>query len=586
MKKIKTAWNLGLLYPKGHKDPAIEKDVKHIEKIYTDFAATYAGRTDYIENAESLAKVLADYETLINQCDGGRPAFYLSLAREINKQDAVAEAMLTKISERLTKASNKIIFFELLLAKIPVDKQKQFLANDVLKPYHYYLSRIFLTARYNLSEAEEKIIALKRTVARELWIDGASKLDAKQTILWKKKELPIQEAIGLISSLPTKERRALYRLVMGKLKEISDFAESEINAVFINKKIDDELRGFTEAYQSRLLGDEMEEKQVKALVDTVTKAYPIAHRFMKVKAKLLKLKRLEYADRNAPIGKTTTQIPFEKSTEIVRKAFARMDNEFAAIFDSYLERGQVDVFPKKGKAGGAFCAGNPPLPTFLLLNHLPDMKSTMTMAHEYGHGIHTEFSAKQPVFYRGYSTAVAEVASNFFENVVFDDVFETLTDKEKIVALHDRINDSVQSIFRQIACFNFEYELHTAIRQKGFVQKEEIAAIMNKHMKAYLGPIMDIHPDDGYFFVHWSHIRNFFYVYSYAYGDLISKALYARYKKDNSYVSQIKAFLSAGGSKTPFDIFNDIGIDTSDPAFFNDGLKAIEADIKKLEKLC
>lgn len=108
---------------------------------------------------------------------------------------------------------------------------------------------------------------------------------------------------------------------------------------------------------------------------------------------------------------------------------------------------------------------------------------------------------------------------------------------------------------------------------------------MNKHMKSYMGPIVDLKEEDGYFFANWSHIRRFFYVYSYAYGHLISSALYSEYKKDKSFKNKIEMFLKAGGSKSPEDIFADIGIDIRNPKFFENGIKLIEEDIKRLEKL-
>jgi oligoendopeptidase F len=104
-------------------------------------------------------------------------------------------------------------------------------------------------------------------------------------------------------------------------------------------------------------------------------------------------------------------------------------------------------------------------------------------------------------------------------------------------------------------------------------------------MTAYLGPKFKLTELDGYFFVNWGHIRRFFYVYSYGYGQLISKALYKKYKEDKNYITEIKKFLSAGGSKSPEDTFKDIGIDTSKPDFFVRGLQSIEDDIKRLESL-
>ena len=583
--KIKTNWNLGLLYPGGHKDPKIEQDMVAIEAAYTGFAKKYRNADGFNKDEDSLLEAMQDYEKLLLSLNSGKPIAYFGLARELNSQDSEAEAQIAKFSDRLTKAGNTIIFFDLALGKTDPILQKEFLRSEKLKPYWYHLYRVFLTAKYNLTEAEEKIISLKGQPA-SLWVSGVHKLVAKQLFQWKGKEIPLSEAMGLIANLPTNDRRKLSNMISARMREISDFSESELNAIVTDKKIDDELRGLKNPYDTRLLSDEVEEKMVKTLIGVVRKNYPIAHRFMKLKAKLLKLPYLEPSDTGASIGKTNAKIPFEEAVEIVGSAFRKMDPEFSDILTSYLENGQIDVYPKKGKTSGAFCWPHKPLPTFLLLNHIPRMDSVMTLAHEMGHAIHTDLSgAAQPLLYTGYSLATAEVASNFFENVVFDSLFESLSDKDKIIAIHDRLVDSIGSIFRQIACFSFEQAMHDEIRAKGFVPKERLAQLMNEHMSAHTGPAVKYHENSGYLFVRWSHIRNFFYVYSYAHGDLVSKALYANYKKDPKFISKIKQFLSAGASKSPYDIFKEIGIDTSDPKFFEDGLKEIEKNIELLESL-
>ena len=580
---MKTTWNLKLFY-KSHTDPQIEKDVRAFEVAFDDFAKKYKD-IDFTKDENLLFKALADYEKLSGNSSGARAIMYFYYAKDLNASDVKAEGEIAKISDRLSKASNKVIFFELKLGKIPEAKQKALLSSKKLSHFAYFLETIFKRARYNLTEAEEKILSLKSLPAHELWISGMDKLLSKQTVVWKKKELPISQAMSMIATLPTKDRRMLHSMVMQKLASISDFAEAEINAIYTDKKISDELRGRKNPYDATLLSHETDEAMVKALIDAVTKGFKISARFYKLKAKLLKLDKLSYADRNTGIGKTTKKIEFEEGLKIVGDAFDKIDPKFKAILDDYLKNGQIDVYPRKGKTGGAYCSSNTDVPTFVLLNNTPEMKSVMTLAHEMGHAIHSEYSKTQSPLYDGYSTAVAEVASTFFEQVVFDDVFKTLSKKEQIVALHDRINDEVQTIFRQIACFNFENELHKRIRAEGAVPKEEIAELMNSHMKSYLGPVAELNDEDGYFFVAWSHIRRFFYVYSYAFGCLVSKALYRKYKEDPSYLEKIQAFLSAGGSKSPKDIFRDISIDTSDPAFWQEGLAQIEEDIKELETL-
>ena len=581
---IKTSWDLSLLYA-SPSDPKIEVHMKRAEAAYDAFAAKYANDKKYIADERLLTQALADYVSLLDVVIE-KPYIYFRYLHDLNSANAVAESNMNLLYERMSKSENKIIFFALALSKIPKSSQKKYLNSTLLAPYRYYLKCVFDKSSHMLSEAEEKILNLQSGPAHALWIQGSQKLLAKQVVNWKGKKLPISEAIGKVSSLPAAERHALGKLVNETLKGISDFAESELNAIVTDKKIQDELRGFEKPYSSVVLSYENDVETVENLVATVTRNFPISHRFFKLKAKVLKLKKLAYSDRNADIGATKKKIPFEKAVEIVRGAFMKVDPLYAKTFDSFLKNGQIDVFSAKGKTGGAYCSSHADLPTFILLNHLPDFNSVLTMAHEMGHSFHSKLSHEnQPALYQDYTTSAAEVASTLFENFVFDEVFPLLSPKEQIVALHDKVNGSMQSIFRQIACFNFEVELHETIRKEGSMSKEKIAALMNKHMSTYLGPVFDLKDEDGYFFVYWSHLRRFFYVYSYAFGELVSNALYEMYQKDSSFKDSIKKFLSAGGSDSPENIFASIGIDVRDPAFFEAGLKKIEDDVIKLEAL-
>ncbi len=580
---MKTTWNLGLLY-KNHEDPQIETDIKAIEKAYAAFDKKYRGKTDYLKNEGKLLAALTDFEALFKKLAISKPLQYFQLAQDLDN-DAIARAKSTQIMERLTKNEHKIVFFDLTLAKIPAPLQKKFLASKKLAPFRYHLKCIFDRAKHDLSEAEEKIMGLKSIPAYQQWLTATDKILNKQVVEFQGKKLPVAEASQKIHDLPLKERRELHEKTMRVLEGVSDIAESEINAVIMDKKINDELRGYKEPFDATILGYQNDRKSVMALVDVVTKNNSISHRFYALKAKLLKLPNLEYSDRNVGIGENVKEIKFEEAVSILREIFGAADKRYLDILNSYLENGQIDVYPKVGKTGGAYCAGASKIPTFVLLNYTNTLDQVMTFAHEMGHAIHTEISKGQPPLYEHYTISTAEVASTFFEAMVFDALFEKMTKEEKVLALHNKINDDIQTIFRQIACFNFETDLHRGVRAKGAMSKEEIGALMNKHMSAYLGPITKMKDIDGNFFVTWSHIRRFFYVYSYAFGQLISKALYAEYKKDNKFIEKVNKFLAAGGSDSPENIFKSIGIDVTKPDFWVKGLKSIEKDIETLEKL-
>lgn len=584
--KYKTEWDLAKLFYKNGKDPKIEEDVEKIIAACENFEAKYRTATDYMENEDALLAALQESERISEELGGAAPMHYYGYRLAVNSADKEAEAKSAVYGDMLTKAGNKIIFFDLNLGKIAPEVQEKFLKSEKLAHYRYALTKIFETAKHDLTEPEEKILNLKSQTSRAMWIDGVEKLQNKQSVKWGGKQVPLTEAGEMVSDLPVKKRRELHKLIVHKLRDTTaDFAESEINAVYTDKKISDELRKFPEPYSATILGYENDEKSILELVGTVTSAFRVSKKFYAVKAKLLGETTLTYADRGAPIGKTKAEFPFEKAVEIAGKIFSDAGPKYKEIFDRMLVNGQIDVYPRQHKSGGAFCSGGIGSPTMVLLNHTGTVRSVETLAHEMGHAIHTELSKGQSPMYQGYTISVAETASTFFEGLVFEEIFKTLSEKEKIVALHDKIQSDIASIFRQIACFNFELELHRKIRAEGFVQKEEIAKLMNKHMESYMGKTVKFEDADGYFFVKWSHIRNFFYVYSYAYGQLISRALLENYKKDHSYIEKVEKFLSAGGSKSPEDIFKDIGIDTTKKEFFEEGIRGIEKDIATLEKL-
>ena len=322
-----------------------------------------------------------------------------------------------------------------------------------------------------------------------------------------------------------------------------------------------------------------------ALVDAVTKHQDIAQRFYKVKAKLLKEKRLGYGDRSAEVGKVKGDFSFTKARPFVHKVFNDLDPIFGNLYNQLTTSRQVDVYPKKGKTGGAYCSSGATTPTLVLLNHTDSFDSVKTLGHEMGHAIHAERSKTQRPMYQGHTISVAETASTFFEYATMHRLIETLPASQQVIALHNMIQDDVATVFRQIAFFRFEQKLHEAVRKDGYVPKERIAALMNEEMAAYLGPVFKLDPKDGYFFVTIGHIRRFFYVYSYAYGQLISKALHVELKKDKNFIKKVDQFLTAGESMSPEEIFGSIGLDTRSPKIFEDGLASIAEDVQKLEKL-
>ena len=370
-------------------------------------------------------------------------------------------------------------------------------------------------------------------------------------------------------------------------RSMVEVAESEINSILANKKIDDELRNAPRPDTLRHLADDIESEVVDSLIEAVSQRFPIPARYYALKAKLLKVKKLAYHERNVEYGAMTGRYPFPRSVDLVHTVLGKLDPEFADIFAGFIENGQIDAYPKKDKDSGAFCIHHLMVqPTYILLNHSGKLHDVLTIAHELGHGINNELiKKKQHALDFGTPTSTAEVASTFMEDFVLDEIIRSANDEQRLAIMMQKLNDDVSSIFRQVGCYQFERELHKDYRGKGYLSKGEIGKLFRKHMAAYMGHAVLQSEGSENWWVYWSHIRYFFYVYSYASGLLISKSLQNSVKQDPAFIHKVKEFLSAGLSDSPKNIFGRLGIDISDKRFWDRGLDEVESLLDDTEQL-
>ncbi len=584
LKKIVKDWDLKKHYYKSESDPQIEKDVLSIEQKFKRFAQKYR-KIDFTADAQSLAKALKEYELLLTYPEGRRAVRYFEFRHTLNAKDSVAEKRLNLIENRLVRAGNDVLFFDIALTKIPLPKQKQYVTDPILSHFHYFLEYTFLDAKHTLSEAEERILNLKSGPSAGMWVAGTEKILSNREITFDKRRVALPEAIELINTVTPKRKGMLWNLILNELEQISEVAENEFNAIVTNKKISDELRGYKKPYSQTVQSYENNEKSVEALVEAIrTHGFKLSKRFYALKARFHKVASLPYVQKYDPIG-TRLDITFKEAVEICRDVFHSTHPAYGAFFDAQIENGTIDAYPKRGKRGGAFMAADINVPTFVMLNHTDDYDSLTTLAHEMGHAVHAERSKCQSPLYEHSSITTAETASTLFESIVFNSVIKQATPEQKRTLLHDRITRDISTVQRQIAFYNFEFDMHTLIREQGAATKEELAQLLVTHLKAYLGPAVEVTPRDGYSFVYISHFRHAFYVYTYAYGHLMSSIMAEKLNADHAYVKNIDTFLSLGSSDTVENIFKRIGIDATKTSTFLQSLKSLEASVDAFEKL-
>ncbi|MEN9604700.1 MAG: hypothetical protein RJB39_385 [Candidatus Parcubacteria bacterium] len=592
MNKLKTAWDFSHMY-KGIKDPKIEKDVQGYVRAYKTFTAKYKDKK-FVNSVSGLAQAMKDWNTL-HETTSPRALWYLYLEGRRDTGNTELQAETARLDDMFKKGYKEIIFFSSAVSNIESKKQAVFLKDKRLAPYRYALKVMFAKGKYKLSDAEERIMTEKATVAHGAWVKAMTKYQNAQKVKKGKKWISLSEALSSKAELPRAERRALHKTVMEKYKEISFLAEAELNAIVRNRIIDCDIRGYKTPYEPTVLSYQNDLKSIESLVAAVTASNPIAHKFYSLKAKILnkvektgekKITMAEFATTVSTTEGQSKNVSFEEAAKIVKGALAEASPEFGDMFQTYLDNAQLDVFPKQGKQIGAFCWGMIGSDrTRVFLNYSGRLKDISTIAHEMGHAIHWDLAKVQPAMYQDFTISVAEVASTFFENILFDKLLETATADEKRDLMLNDIQGRINTIHAQIAYFQFEKKLHAAVREQGYVSKENIAKMFADCRRSYIGDAIEITEDDGYGYVYISHFRRFFYVYSYAYGQLIADALYTEYKKDKRFIEKVKKFLRAGGSMSPADIFKSIGIDTTKPDFFKKGLKKLSDDLEKVSKM-
>ncbi len=589
MNRVKQSWDLSLILPKATNE-YVNRYLKERDKKADLFARRWKKNTAWKKDPRILKKALKEYELLAREGLGlNRATFYFSLAQALRQGDPEIQGKLTLCSEASLQIYDKVRFFILGLSRLPKSTQKRMLSYKGLASWHHLLKHIFLEGRYTLSEETEKAIAKLSTPAYAKWVRMLLRfVSEEESIIDDTGPKTFEELLSISSyDKNEKRRKKATRAVTSILQKHSKTAEEQLNSVLYYRKAIDDLRGFKRPDQARFLSDNISAQTVDSLRDSVVSFYEISHHFYYLKAKLFSKKKLTYGERSLLYHEFSKKITFSKAVKTIREFLKELDPLFLEIFEDMLRQGRIDVKPKKGKRGGAFMSSQVwSAPSYILLNFTGRFEDLRTLVHELGHAIHSELSRKaQDALNWDYPTSLAEVASTFFEELLIEHFLERAKNKqEKRALLELKLQDAVSTVFRQIACYEFEWSLHHAFRKTGYLGLGEINKIFTEKMQGYLGPRVGMRNFELWW-IYWQHIRYYFYVYSYAFGKLASRTFISFVSQNRDFMEKVKLFLSLGGSLGTEGAFSKIGIDIQKKDFWKRGLKEIEKDIQKLESL-
>jgi oligoendopeptidase F len=577
-------WDLSDLF-RGFDDPAYDQARARAENLVAAFE-TYRIRLQEGLAPEVLLQALGDYAEIVAELNRISGFAFLKFAEDT--QDQQAQAMVAQIQQLGAELDNRTLFFRLWWKSLP-----EALALPLLEGaggLRYWLEALRLQSPYTLSEPEERVINLKDVTGARAIITLYDTVTNRYTFRLKidgqERELTRGELDPYIRSADADHRAAAYQellrvfardeVILGQMYQalVRDWNSENIG-----------LRKYRDAIAVRNLANDIPDAVVDTLLETCRSNGEVFRRYFRLKARWLGVDRLRRYDLYAPLSKSEKQYTFDEAVRLVLDSFGGFHPRVAELAGRVLEANHLDSEVRKGKRSGAFCATiTPELTPWLLQSYEGQARHVATMAHELGHAVHSMMASGHNVLTQHPAIPLAETASTFGEMLLVDRLLAEETDPgARRDMLMRRMDDNYATIQRQAYFALFEREAHARI-QSGAMVKDLSQAYLD-NLAEQFGDAFDVSDE---FRVEWVAIPHIyhtpFYVYGYAFGQLLVLSLYHQYRQEGqAFVPRYLGILEAGGAESPERILRKAGLDLRDPDFWQGGFKVLKDGVEELE---
>ncbi len=576
-------WDLTALFARAEE---LDQSLGETEERASRFAERYRGKVSQL-TAMELADALAEFESMHDVLD--RAGTHAFLDWSSNTEDSGRGARMQAVTERVIQINQQLIFFELELIHTAAEKGDALTGDAALARYRHYIELLGLRQEHVLSEPEERIISLKTLSGAGAWSRFFDETLAAARFPHDGTTLTEQEILAKLYDPQREVRRRAAEAFTSGLKNNLRTLTFVFNTLLAEKASDDRLRRFPDWLSSRNLSNEISDAAVASLINSVTDRYDLSERYYALKRKLLGLDTLFDYDRYAPMQEVERRYSWSEARDTVLTAYRDFSPKAAEIAQMFFEKRWIDAPVRPGKRSGAFShRGVPEVHPYILLNFTGNTRDVQTLAHELGHGVHQYLSNPLGSLQAGTPLTTAETASVFGEMLVFERLLNSESDpRQRLALLMSKIDDTMATVFRQIAMNRFEDRIHRSRREKGELNTQQFSQFWFETQSEMFRESVTL--TDGYR-IWWSYIPHFVhtpgYVYAYAFGELLVLALYALFRSEPSgFVDRYLQLLAAGGSDWPHHLLEPMGVDLRDPGFWHRGLEEIEKLIAQAEEL-
>ena len=584
-------WSLKELYPSFESEEFkidMDKLTSKINEVNEWANDIVKDNNDILVKLEEYIKRYSKLTELISKIGA-----FIELSISVNTKDTEALRYSDIFEKKLThmvEASTKLERYISTIDNIECIIEK----SELLKAHEYVLKSIVEKSKYLLSDKEESIIANMKNTGSNAWSKLKDNLISSLMVEIKEndevKEYPLTVVLNMAEDKSEEVRKRAYEAEISSYKKVEEGVAAALNGIKGEVLTVCDFRGYKSPLEKTLLDSRMDEESLNAMLDAMKESLPVFRKYLRRKAEMLGHKNgLPFYDLYAPISNADMKFTYDEGAKFVVKNFRTFSDNLGNFAQKAIDNNWIDVEPREGKVGGAFCAGLHFIgESRILLNYGGSFGDVVTMAHELGHGFHGECLKNEAILNSEYPMPIAETASTFCETIIKKAAIKEANKDEALAILEAEICDCTQVIVDIYSRFLFEKSVFEA-RKESALTVEQIKELMLKAQREAYGDGLDseyLHPYMWAWKPHYYDADYNYYNFPYAFGLLFAKGLYAEYlNKGDSFTSEYERLLSITGKNKIADITKEVGIDIHNKEFWRNSLKTIEEDIEKFIEL-
>ena len=581
---MKTNWDLTVFY-KDFDDPEFKNDLARLPKEIDAFTAAIAAPAE--DEVRKLVSLVHQEEALSKLFE--RLSMMVELNFAVDANNKPANAALAPLMRAVMGSSLAANAFSRYLASLE-NLDAIIDADDELKARAFALREAAEDAKHQLPEALEKPVLKMQLSGGEAFSHLRDKLDATLLVDYDGKQIPLSAVRALAYDGDADTRRRAYEAELASYKKI----ELPMSFCLNNLKAEGEtmaaLKGYKGVLDMALAHSRMDEKTLEAMWTAIREALPELREYFKAKGRLLGHENgLPFYDLFAPVGQSTRTYTVEEARALLLDLFGKFCPEMGEMMRTAFDEGWIDMYPREGKSGGAFCSGYYAKNiSRVMTNFAGSASDVSTLAHELGHAFNNRMLHHKPIMMTETPMPLAETASTFNETLLISQLLKTATPEEELTLLDSCLTEQTQTMVDIYSRFLFEQKV-VAAQADHALDVDELKETMLWAQEQSYGDGLDPEYRHPYMWACKSHYYStgvHFYNFPYAFGGLFARGLYARYEKEGeAFVPVYCDLLSRFGSDTIANVTASVGIDVTTPDFWREAVESVLVQVRRFVEL-